>query len=289
MHKAEEWLDVLLQLRASRTPAVILTLLQDKGSVPRGAGTRMVVSEQGQWLTIGGGNLEYQCVAIAREMLTAHARTPRRETFALGARAGQCCGGITEVFFEPWGEPQPEIYLFGAGHVGQALAAILATLPCRLNWVDERQGQFISPPPGVRCLQVDEPVEVVRDAPDDALFIVMTHHHPRDLALAEAVLKRGRFAYLGVIGSQTKRQRFEYLLAGKGLSTERVARMRCPVGLADVKGKLPAEIAVAVAGEIIAVYQGLAYAKGNNQSGVNDVQREPTVSGQPAAVSGTAL
>lgn len=258
MQKADEWLDVLLHLRERRVPAIILTLLQDKGSVPRGAGTKMVVSLDESWLTIGGGNLEFQCMAIAREMLTAGQQLPRQETFALGARAGQCCGGMTQVLFEPWGAPQPEVYVFGAGHVGQALVAILATLPCRVNWVDEREGQFAIAPAGVRCIHTDDPCEVARLAPDDALFVVMTHHHPLDLALAETLLRRGNHLYLGVIGSQTKRQRFDYLLEGKGISRDALATLRCPIGLPDVKGKLPAEIAVAVAGEIIAVYQGVA-------------------------------
>ncbi len=255
MHKTDEWLDVLATLRARREAAVILTLLQDKGSVPRGAGTKMVVSLDDRWLTIGGGNLEFQCIDIAREMLISGIRSPRQETFTLGARAGQCCGGVIQVLFEPWGLPQPEVYVFGSGHVGQALVDILTTLPCRVSWVDEREGQFLHAPAGVRCIHSDDPCETARLAPDNSLFVVMTHHHPRDLALAETLLRRGRYRYLGVIGSRTKRQRFDYLLKSKGISHDRLASLRCPIGLPDVKGKLPAEIAVAVAGEIIAVYQ----------------------------------
>lgn len=258
MQKADDWLDVLLRLRERHVPAIILTLLQDKGSVPRGAGTKMVVTPDESWLTIGGGNLEFQCMAMAREMLASGQQTPRQETFALGARTGQCCGGMTQVLFEPWGQPLPEVYVFGAGHVGQALVAILATLPCRVSWVDEREAQFGTAPTSVRCVHTDDPCDVARLAPDNSLFVVMTHHHPLDLALAETLLRRGNYRYLGVIGSRTKRQRFDYLLEGKGIPAEKRDTMRCPIGLPDVKGKLPAEIAVAVAGEIIAVYQGVA-------------------------------
>lgn len=254
--KDDEWLDVLLHLRERQTPGVILTLIEDRGSVPRGAGTKMVVTEDETWLTIGGGNLEFQCIAIAREMLMGGAARPREETFALGARAGQCCGGGTRVLFEPWCRPQPAVYVFGAGHVGRALVTLLATLPCRVFWVDEREAQLRDAPAGVRCLHADDPCDVARRAPDNSLFVVMTHSHPQDLALAEALLRREGVRYLGVIGSQTKRQRFDYLLEGKGIPAAKLAAMRCPIGLPDVKGKLPAEIAVAVAGEIIAVYQG---------------------------------
>lgn len=252
----EEWLDVLSALRDRREPCVLLTLLEDKGSVPRSGGTKMVVTAREIFLTIGGGNLEHQCIAVAREMLAANQARPRCEPFQLGARAGQCCGGMITVLFEPLLRPQPQVVVFGAGHVGQALVSLLATLPLRLTWVDEREGLFGRLPAGVTPVQTDDPCEVVSACAPGSYFVVMTHSHPRDLELTEAILRRGDARYCGLIGSQTKRERFDYRLAGKGISPSQLARLRCPVGLADVKGKLPAEIAVAIAGEIIAVYQG---------------------------------
>lgn len=252
----DDWLEVLADLRKKREPCVLLTLLDEKGSVPRSGGTKMVVTRDGCFLTIGGGNLEHQCVQIAREMLTNRETRPRCEPFQLGARAGQCCGGMTTVLFEPLLRPQPEVIVFGAGHVGQALVNLLATLPLRISWVDEREGQFSHIPPGVATRQMEEPVDAVTQSAAGSYYVVMTHSHPRDLELTEAILKRGDARYVGLIGSQTKRQRFDYRLAGKGVSETQLAQLRCPVGLADVKGKLPAEIAVAIAGEIIAVYQG---------------------------------
>ncbi|MCT4711777.1 xanthine dehydrogenase accessory protein XdhC [Enterobacteriaceae bacterium H11S18] len=251
----DEWIGILSQLRERREPCVLLTVLEDKGSVPRNGGTKMVVGPEQTWLTIGGGHLEFQCIAMAREMLDNHTSTPRVEHFNLGARLGQCCGGMTKVLFEPLIQPQPQIIVFGAGHVGRALVSLLATLPCRTTWVDERQDQFINVPDGVKAVHAEDPLDAVAAAAPDSYFVVMTHHHPRDLELAEAILKRGDYRYFGLIGSQTKRQRFEYRLAGKGVTARQLTTMRCPVGLADVKGKLPAEIAVAVAAEIIAVYQ----------------------------------
>ncbi|WP_312464106.1 xanthine dehydrogenase accessory protein XdhC, partial [Pantoea endophytica] len=142
-----------------------------------------------------------------------------------------------------------------AGHVGQALVNLLATLPCRITWIDSRAAQFRAVPPGVTVRQVEDPIDCVQEAAPDSYFVVMTHDHPLDLALSEAILRRGDFRYAGVIGSATKAQRFRYRLEGKGIAADSLARLRCPIGLADVKGKLPAEIAVAVAGEIISVYQ----------------------------------
>lgn len=250
-----DWIGVLHQLREKRQSCVLITVLSEHGSVPRDSGSKMVVTQQESFLTIGGGHLEFACIAQARAMLQSGATAPHTEDFSLGARLGQCCGGKTTLLFEPLLQAQPEIYLFGAGHVGQAVVNLLATLPCHINWIDSRPGQFSHVPAGVVTWQPEDPLDCVAQAPADSYFIIMTHHHPLDFELCEAVLKRGDFRYAGLIGSETKNQRFRYRLAGKGVQSEPLARLRCPVGLPDVKGKLPAEIAVAIAGEIISVYQ----------------------------------
>ncbi|WP_315315239.1 xanthine dehydrogenase accessory protein XdhC [Pantoea vagans] len=250
-----DWISVLHQLREKRQSCVLITVLSEHGSVPRDSGSKMVVTQQESFLTIGGGHLEFACIAQARAMLQSGATAPHIEDYSLGARLGQCCGGKTTLLFEPLLQAQPEIYLFGAGHVGQALVNLLATLPCHINWIDSRPDQFSDVPAGVVTLQPDDPLDCVTRAPAGSYFIIMTHHHPLDFELCEAVLKRGDFRYAGVIGSATKNQRFRYRLAGKGVASEPLARLRCPIGLPDVKGKLPAEIAVAIAGEIISVYQ----------------------------------
>ncbi|MCU5772424.1 xanthine dehydrogenase accessory protein XdhC [Erwiniaceae bacterium BAC15a-03b] len=250
-----DWISILGELRARREPCVLLTVLEEKGSVPRDSGSKMVVTADHSFLTIGGGHLEYQCIAQARAMLQSGQQAPHSEHFSLGARLGQCCGGMSTILFEPLMQQQPQIAVFGAGHVGQALVNLLSTLPCHVNWIDEREGQFAQVPAGVSACFAEDPLEQVAAMPAGSYFIVMTHHHPRDLELCEAILRRGDYRYFGVIGSATKRQRFDYRLEGKGFSQQQLATMRCPIGLADVKGKLPAEIAVAIAGEIIAVYQ----------------------------------
>ncbi|MFT4272954.1 MAG: xanthine dehydrogenase accessory protein XdhC [Pantoea sp.] len=250
-----DWISVLHRLREKRESCVLVTVLSERGSVPRDSGSKMVVTASDSFLTIGGGHLEYQCIAQAREMLQQQRAAPHTEEFALGARLGQCCGGMATILFEPLMQQQPEIQVYGAGHVGQALVQLLATLPCHITWIDSRTAQFRNVPEGVTVCQVDDPLDCVAEAAPGSYFVVMTHHHPLDLALSEAILRRGDFRYAGVIGSETKAQRFRYRLEGKGIPADTLARLRCPLGLPDVKGKLPAEIAVAVAGEIISVYQ----------------------------------
>lgn len=251
----DEWIEVLADLRRRGEPCVLVTLVDELGSTPRNRGTKMLVTAEYAVNTIGGGHLEFQALAIAREMLQQAAVTLRLERFPLAARLGQCCGGTTSVLFEPLIPPRPQIALFGAGHVGRALVSILATLPCRVRWVDSRAAEFPAViPAGVQQEVCEEPLEVVDAMPVGSFFIVMTHDHALDLALAEGILRRGDAGYFGLIGSLTKRKRFEYKLGQRGISEAAIAAMRCPLGLPDVKGKLPAEIAVAVAGEIIACY-----------------------------------
>ena len=252
----DEWLTTLTMLQQRGEPCVLVTVAEHQGSTPRDSGSKMVVTAERCYHTIGGGHLEFQALAQARALLASAAPAARLERFPLAARLGQCCGGSATLLFEPLITPRPLIAVFGAGHVGRALVNLLATLPCRVLWVDSRAAEFPPAlPPGVAQRLTDAPEEVVAELPPGSYFVVLTHDHQLDLALSEQILRRGDFRYFGLIGSATKRKRFDYRLSGKGISEERLQRMRCPIGLPDVTGKLPAEIAVAIAGEIIASYQ----------------------------------
>ena len=249
------WIDALAEHQRRAEPCVLVTIIEERGSTPRNAGSKMVVARERLYDTIGGGHLEYRAQQIALEMLESRTRESRLERFALGASLGQCCGGATLLLFEPIGAPQAHIAVFGAGHVGRALVPLLASLPCRVRWIDSRESEFpAQPPPGVEQIVNDDPLEEVEAMPAGSYFIVLTHDHQLDLELSAAILRRDDFVYFGLIGSKSKRARFEHRLRERGLPAESLARMRCPMGLAQVKGKLPSEIAVSIAGEIIATY-----------------------------------
>lgn len=249
------WTKALAERDARGEACVLVTLVEDRGSTPRDAGAKMLVTATEAIDTIGGGHLEYKALAIARELLASGSRQARLERFSLGASLGQCCGGVASLLFEPLGRPQAQITVFGAGHVARALVPLLAGLPCRVRWVDARAGEFPATlPAGVEQVLNDEPLEEVQRLHTGGYCLVMTHDHQLDLALSEAILRRGDVHWFGLIGSATKRARFEHRLRERGLSAEVVGQMRCPVGLPAVKGKLPMEIAVAIAAEIISVY-----------------------------------
>lgn len=144
------------------------------------------------------------------------------------------------------------LWLFGAGHVGRAVARAVAPLGFAITWIDGRAGHFPeAPPPGIRTLELAMPELAVDEAPEATAFLVMTHSHPLDEAICEAVLRRGDFGYLGLIGSKTKRGRFRKRLAAAGIAPELLVRMICPIGLTEIESKEPAAIAASVAADLL--------------------------------------
>ena len=252
----DNWIQPLAALEKCGQACVMVTVLEDKGSTPRGAGTKMLVTQDGIFATIGGGHLEHVATEMARQMLTQCDTQMKVETFNLGARLGQCCGGIVTLMFEPIGSQLQHLVLFGAGHVGKALIHILQTLPFKVTWVDERAEQFPDTVPNnvVKHL-TDDPVGDVAEMPAGSLYLVLTHNHQLDLELAKAIIKRGDSRYFGMIGSESKKKRFIHKLKEREFTDKEIARMTCPIGIEAVQGKHPAEIAVSVAGELISLYQ----------------------------------
>lgn len=249
------WISALADLQQRGEPCVLVTIIEERGSTPRNAGSKMVVTAERIFETIGGGHLEFKAMEIAREMLENRSQDTRLERFSLGASLGQCCGGATVLLFEPMGQPQAHIAVFGAGHVGRALVPILASLPCKVRWIDSRENEFPEQiPNGVEKVVNEEVIDEIAAMPKGSYFIVMTHNHQLDLELTAEILKRNDFAYFGLIGSKTKRVKFEHRLRDRGFASETVQRMRCPMGIQDVKGKLPVEIAISIAGEVVATY-----------------------------------
>ena len=336
-------LETCLRLGA---PCVLVTVASTRGSTPREIGAKMLVTEQSSTGSIGGGQLEYQCVEIARRQLRddAAARPAfRSKTFPLGANCGQCCGGVAEILFEafrgaqPWaarlGEhldagrsavvatlihgaapvrkllitadgydregpadelsakiartgqrllsrsgpaekrimsvsgnvkvpvlfepvrpPDFNVLLFGAGHVGSAMVRVLGELPCRVRWIDSRAELMnTTVPDNVVKIVAQEPEVEVAKAPPESYFLVMTHSHPLDQAICNRVLERRDFAYCGLIGSQSKKRRFEKRFRALGFSEAAIRAITCPIGVVGISGKRPGEIAVAAAAEILRV------------------------------------
>lgn len=271
----DNWIQALAEFEAKGTPCVMVTVLEDKGSVPRGAGTKMLVTENEVIATIGGGHLEHVAMKAAQEMLVHGESDMKIERFNLGARLGQCCGGMVTLSFEPIGQQRHVLALFGAGHVAKAMVHILATLPFKVIWIDEREDQFPDViPDNVEMRLTDDPVGEVSTLPTNSMYLVLTHNHQLDFELSRAILKRGDAKYFGLIGSLSKRKRFDYRLKERGFDDATINTMICPIGIDAVKGKHPAEIAVSVTGELIACYQGEQIANKRESSTLSASQKQ---------------
>jgi xanthine dehydrogenase accessory factor len=160
---------------------------------------------------------------------------------------------------ERFGTETTRLYLFGAGHVGRSLILALAPLPFLITWVDPRSNAFPSHvPSSVTCVADVHPVPLLERAPDQAFVAIMTHSHALDLDLATAALSSGRFAYVGLIGSKTKRARFTRAMTKIGIAPERIDRLVCPIGLTEIADKAPAAIAASVTAQLLIVRDTLA-------------------------------
>lgn len=155
---------------------------------------------------------------------------------------------------ERFGEDRRSLMLFGAGHVGRALVMALAPLPFAVTWVDARPDAFPRHVPANVTLSGEpDPKAALAAAPDGAFVLAMTHSHPLDLAVVAAALAAGRFPYVGVIGSATKRARFESQLRAAGHPEAAIAALVCPIGaIGGVTSKEPAAIAAMTAAELLA-------------------------------------
>lgn len=158
------------------------------------------------------------------------------------------------IFVEPVHNHRFHLYLFGAGHVGRAVVAVMSALPCAITWIDSRADEFPdATAANTRKYLTDHPLDIVTRADKGAYFLVMTHSHQLDLEICEQILKRQDFTYAGLIGSATKRAKFEKRLALRQIEPSIISRLTCPVGVNDIAGKHPAEIAISVAAEILQI------------------------------------
>ena len=266
MDRSQEWIEKLSELRARKVPCVLVVVTEVRGSGPREPGARMIVTrgERGNGAlafgTIGGGNLEMRAIERSAALLQEGKAISTSEAFPLSEKVGQCCGGEVTLFFEAFPWMRRKIAIFGAGHVAQAIAGLASYLSADMVLIDGREESAIVPPvPRQRPWElvcVDHPEEEVETLSDDALVLVMTHSHALDLELVAKAIRRD-FAYLGLIGSERKWDRFQKRLAQRGFTESEIAKVRCPIGVSK-HSKEPSAIAISVAAELLEVLQRAA-------------------------------
>jgi len=246
-------------------PATILIeITATQGSTPRETGTFMLVSPTTIWGTIGGGQFEYLAIENARGLLNGSGSATM--DIPLGPEIGQCCGGRTQLRFRrvtddilkelearEIGETEhrPAVYLFGAGHVGRALAIALAPLPLTVTVVETRQQELANLPAETATKLTAMPESLIADIPAGSAIAILTHDHALDFLIAREALARNDLAYTGMIGSATKRATFASWLAREGGEKALLARLTLPIGGFAVRDKRPEVIAAMTSAEIL--------------------------------------
>ena len=252
--------DALLAKLAGQS-ACLVSVHSTRGSVPREQGAWMAVFDEEVIGTVGGGQLEFQAIAQAREHLHAGAvESPMPLRYALGPNLGQCCGGEVHLMFELVHQDHIEelrsrlnvllspVALFGGGHVGKALVQVLTNLPFEVTWIDSRDEIFPSDLPQNVCCEHSDPVQAAVSGLDaGSQVLIMSFSHAEDLDVVAACLMRQRvrcdLRFIGLIGSQTKWARFRHQLEARGFSPGELSRVTCPIGVAGIDSKLPQVIA----------------------------------------------
>jgi len=260
--------------RLQNEPAVTITVHSTQGSVPREAGTWMLVFAQGEWGTIGGGHLEFEAMASARALLSQTRNTreaePVENRFVLGPSLGQCCGGVVVLrLARVTAHDVPDLQdahrrclkpvaLFGGGHVGKALVRVLGALPFSVRWIDSRDEIFPKDLPAqIECEHSNPVHAAVADLVPDSRVLIMSFSHAEDLDVVMACLLRQRnhadLPYVGLIGSATKWASFRSRLKDRGFSDAECDHVTSPIGVTGIPGKEPEVIAIAVAAQLLQI------------------------------------
>jgi xanthine dehydrogenase accessory factor len=263
------WATVAAMLQGAEA-CVLLRVVETHGSTPRGTDAWMVVSSHGFRGSVGGGTLEWMAMAEAQRKMQFPGRAHTVD-YALGPDLGQCCGGRVKLSFEAFStndlprilakaqsphRAERTVFIFGAGHVGRALAYALAPFPFDVRWVDPRPDAFPATlPANATKLNGDNAVSALTHAPAGAMVFVMSHSHALDQAIVDAALRLPQLAAVGVIGSATKRARFQRRLAEAGIAQSAIETLICPIGIGGITSKLPAAIAASVAAQVLQLHE----------------------------------
>jgi xanthine dehydrogenase accessory factor len=250
----------------SRHPgAVVAELTRVRGSSPRAAGTFMLIAEAETIGTIGGGALEHLVIERARQVLRDRSVGDDLDV-PLGPEIGQCCGGRVDVEMRVIDAAkaralearlgaeeaaQPSVFIFGAGHVGRALAEALALLPVKAMVIDTRADELDGLPAGVAARATAVPEALVRRAPPGTAYVIVTHDHALDFLIAQEALGRADSPYIGMIGSRTKKAKFSHWFKAEGGDPRLLNRLVMPIGRQGLGDKRPEVIAALAAAEIM--------------------------------------
>lgn len=248
------WLDKLASLHAARTDAVLVTETGGRGK------TIVTASD---------------CKSFDADSVPGQPVIERAREALRGGDAGFVAANNDDAtghryMIEPVTSSDFHVAVFGAGHVGTATVSALANLDCNIRWVDSRRKIFPSfSLPNVIAIEAEQPALEVAAMPPGSYFLVMTHSHALDFDICDNVLRRDDSAYCGLIGSNSKKRRFERLMRQQQMPEALVTRLTCPIGIDGIAGKRPEEIAIAVSAQLLQLRSGSKLAQVSDEKNVH--------------------
>jgi len=263
------WQQALVELNQADTAHALVTKIGVEGSAPRGPGTKMVVTADKIVGSVGGGNLEHACVNKGRELLRLPNNSQLIEYYPLSAKFNQCCSGAVSIMFESFVSVPKDVVIFGAGHVAKELSIILPRLGCRLTLIDQRKeqlGEFSDE--RIKRIHSEDPLEELVNISSTSYVLVMTHDHKLDYELCCKALKDFDFEFLGLIGSRAKSEKFKSRMLEQGFDTRSLIKLVSPIGLKNISGKKPMEVAISVSAQLLSLFHG-GEALNNRHTGIS--------------------
>ena len=245
-----EWLKTIDDLLKRGHIFAIATVSDVGGSAPREIGAKIIVLPSGEFHhTIGGGELERQVIEQAQKCILE--KKNGLFSYPLGAKTGQCCGGVVEVFIEVVEDKNPNLFIFGQGHVGLAISKALEDAPINTFGIDSRD-EWLNKGRGFKQKTIKlTDISTIKIPPQSAC-VILTHSHDLDFEIINHLCKRKDLAYIGLIGSESKWVRFQRRLKESGRNDTEISRVTCPIGI-PLPGKTPAEIAISFSAQILGI------------------------------------
>tara|TARA_Y100001970_G_scaffold125463_2_gene155209 strand:- start:1683 stop:2528 length:846 start_codon:yes stop_codon:yes gene_type:complete len=252
-------------------------IISTEGSVPRNNNTFMLISKNNIFGSIGGGQLEFIIIELAKKHFK---KNKFREivNVPLGPSIGQCCGGYVQVEIEKFingfealknesytSNVIQDLYIFGAGHVGQELSTRVLDLDFNVNLVDSRE-EYLNLQKNKKIIKIyaKMPWLLLKNIKNKPYYIVLTHSHDHDFKIVNEILYMKDFDFLGLIGSKTKFNRFKSRLIKFGHTNKDINKIECPIGLKNISSKKPAEIAISIIGRLLEYRSNKDIIKNNN-------------------------
>ena len=256
------------KIKIVRNNIILATIIKAKGSVPRNENVSMVISSSKQYGTIGGGELEYQVIKESKALLNNLDCNQKIIELPLGPALGQCCGGFVKIQLSKFKNGKnlllkhdlkeqiinqnQNLYIFGAGHVGNSLLSKLDgvgfnifVIDSRENFISKINADYVFP-----ILAKDHTI-IIKNTPSKSYYLVLTHSHQLDLSICDSILKKNDFTFIGLIGSKTKKIRFTKRLIEIGHDKNLIDKIECPIGIQSIEGKEPDVIAISIIARLL--------------------------------------